>query len=522
MPIWNWKEPSKEDKINTIKSWYNDCAAHHAECKPPTHACPTRLVQIGPQKDNIRLVDVPNPRGDNPEYATLSYCWGTSRPFVTTKDNINGFRRSIPAECLPRTFHDAMDIVRELGLRYIWVDSLCIVQDDLVDWQREAARMKAVYAGSSITISASDAGDSTQGCFVDIESNHGHGHGVGLHQMGARFSKRKEVLIRVHQGDIRRRTKFSNLSARGWTLQEQLLSHRVVHCMQPEIHWNCHRRYITESQITFEADRYKSLSWKFFPYDATTEEMKRLWLEWMTDYSKRDLTVTRDRLGALSGMVQQFGDRTGFKHLLGCWHETLVDELLWVRYGDTVHPSRALSQVPSWSWLTRVGAIDMKFWTRSMGNGPCVVKDHIKILEAGITWTGEPMVSDILSSTMVIEGPVREMRLRLDPKAKNYNPPYMNIDSEKPDFAKNPIPWRCMGRFDLEDEREDDLFTCLLVRSVTPEVRDAPVFACQETFLLLVPVSSSLGTVYQRVGIAMIRADKTEFESAETRPLRLL
>jgi hypothetical protein len=146
----------------------------------------------------------------------------------------------------------------------------------------------------------------------------------------------------------------------------------------------------------------------------------------------------------------------------------------------------------------------------------------MKIVEAGITWTGEPMVSDILSSTMIIEGPVREMRLRLDPRTKRFNPSYMNIDDEKPDFSGNPIPWRYAGRFDLEDEREDDRFTCLLVRSVTPEARCRPVYASQETFLLLVPISTSEGTAYNRVGLAMIRGDKTEFASAETKTIRIL
>jgi hypothetical protein len=85
--------------------------------------------------------------------------------------------------------------------------------------------MKDVYAGSSVTVSASDAQDSTQGCFVDNNLDLWDGRAIGFHQMGARFSSKKEVLIRVHQGDIRRRTKYSNISTRGWTLQEQLLSH---------------------------------------------------------------------------------------------------------------------------------------------------------------------------------------------------------------------------------------------------------------------------------------------------------
>ncbi|RFN48074.1 heterokaryon incompatibility protein-domain-containing protein [Fusarium flagelliforme] len=519
-PIWDWREPSKEDKIKTIKSWYTNCVSQHAECKPSSHGYPRRLVQIGPEKENIRLVDTLIKPEERPEYATLSYCWGASRPFVSTKGNIGSFLQSIPRESLPQTFHDAIDIIWELGLRYIWIDSLCIVQDDLEDWRREAACMKDVYAGSSVTISASDAQDSTQGCFTDLDLNLWEGHGVAFEQVGARF-KDQNVLIRLHQGDIRRRTKFANLSTRGWTLQEQLLSHRVIHCMQPEIHWNCHHSYHSESQVTFEAERFRSFSWKFFPHDASIEDMKKLWLEWITDYSKRNLTVTRDRLAALAGMVQYFRDRTGFKHLLGCWHETLIDELLWIRFGETTNPSNTLTSMPSWSWLTRVGTLDLSFWSRSMGNEPCDIEDHINIVEADITWTGEPMVSDISSSTMIIEGPTREMRLRLDPRSKRFNPRYFNVNDEEPDFREGPMPWRCSGMFDVEDDRDDNLFTCLLVRSVTLKTRDFLMHRSQETCLILVPVDSE-GTAYRRVGIVMFRGAQPEFTSAETKIVQLL
>lgn len=518
--IWDFREPSKEERIKTIKSWYTNCVSQHVECKPSSQGYPRRLVQIGPRKNDIRLVDSFSLPEDRPEYATLSYCWGTSRPFVTTKGSISSFLENIPRESLPKTFHDTIDIIWELGLRYIWIDSLCIVQDDLEDWRKEATCMKDVYAGSSITISASDAQDSTQGCFVDLDLDLWKDLDVAFEQMGARY-KTKNVLIRVHQGDIRRRTKFANLSTRGWTLQEQLLSHRVIHCMQPEMHWNCHHSYHTESQVTFEGERFKSFSWKYFPENASIEDMKRLWLEWITDYSKRNLTVARDRLAALAGMVQYFHDRTGFKHLLGCWHETLLDELLWARFGDTVDPSNALASVPSWSWLTRVGTIYMTFWSRSMGYEPYDIKDHANIVEADITWTGEPMVSDISSSTMILEGPTREMRLRLDPRSKRFNPRYFNVDDEQPDFREGPMPWRCAGMFDTEDDRDDDLFTCLLVRSVTLETCDFPTLRCQETCLILVPVDSE-GTAYRRVGIAMFRGEQPEFASAKTERIKLL
>lgn len=496
--------------------------SHHPECAPSTSELPRRLVKFGSEKSELRLIDTTEETTKNISYATLSYSWGLSRPFTTTQSNISTFLESIPAESLPKTFHDAIETTWELGLRYIWIDSLCIIQDDLDDWRREASRMKDVYAGSSVTISASDAKDSTQGCFVDFGLDLWENDGKGVVPMTVTIHG-KPLEIRVHQGDIRRRTLDSNLSTRGWTLQEQILSHRVIHCMRPEIHWNCHRKYHTESQFTFDGARFRPFLSKFLPSHATAAEMQRLWIEWMTDYSNRDLTVTKDRLGALAGMVQHFGEITGFKHLLACWQETLIDDLLWIRCGAVANPTIPLPQVPSWSWLTRTGEVSFKFWFRAMGGCKYFLHEHVKIVESSVDCTGEPMISDISSTNLVVEGPVMQMRLRIDPRAQIFNPPYMDVGDEVQDFHNHPIPWRCAGQFDLEQDREDDLFTCLLVRSVTPD-HDAPLnrYHLQGTFLLLLPVPTPEGLCYRRVGIAMIRGNEPEFRSAEIKRIRLV
>ena len=163
----------------------------------------------------------------------------------------------------------------------------------------------------------------------------------------------------------------------------------------------------------------------------------------------------------------------------------------------------------------------MTFWSCSMGHEPCDIRDHAKIVEADITWTGEPMVSDISSSTMILEGPTRKMSLSLDSRSKRFNPRYFNVNDEQPDITEGRMPWRCAGMFDTEDDMDDDLFTCLLVRSVTLETRDFPEHRCQETCLILVPVDSE-GTTYRRVGIVMFRGEQPEFASAKTKRIKLL
>ncbi|RSL56746.1 hypothetical protein CEP54_008649 [Fusarium duplospermum] len=519
--LWGGNDSSMEEKCAIIKSWFTECVSHHAECTPPTHQYPRRLVEMGTDGTNLRLVDTTKHEiGEKVRYATLSYCWGPMRPLATTKDNVELFSNSIPVEFLPRTFHESVAIIQQLGIRYIWIDSLCIIQDDLDDWTREAARMKDVYAGSSITVSASDARDSTQGCFVD---NHiFDSRGTHIAQLSiVTPNDDLGLLVRVHEGDIRRRAETSVLSTRGWNLQEQLLSHRVVHCMLPEIHWKCHRNYNIESGLCFSGREVMRFWSNSMPAEATTSELHEIWCHWMEDYSQRNFTVTKDRINALAGIVQYYGQRTGHKHVLACWEETMMTELLWTRTGKLIDPSLALSGIPSWSWLSRTGEVYFDFWHRVTGTKYLDKVDHTNLVEASVTWTGEPMVSDLGATSLIVEGPIRQFRLRVDPKGRDYSQPYMNVGDEEPDFSKHPIPWRCAGQFDLEQEREDDMFTCLLVRSVTSSVKDA-VYSLQETFLLLLPDPSSQDEAYRRVGIAMFRGNQTEFGSAERKRIRLI
>lgn len=104
------------------------------------------------------------------QYTALSYCWGPGAVdqlslLRTTTETVAEFAKELPAEQLPATLADAIKITRALAIPYIWIDELCIVQDDDRDWQREAAAMDRVYSGSQLTIAASESPHSSMGCF---------------------------------------------------------------------------------------------------------------------------------------------------------------------------------------------------------------------------------------------------------------------------------------------------------------------------------------------------------------------
>jgi hypothetical protein len=160
---------SSETTFRTISGWFEKCHLTQLECPSP-YVKPAgellkglRFLQI--LESSIMLVENIQPD----RYNALSHCWGSGQPIIrTVKDNIAELRKNgIALGDLPRTFQDAVEICRRLGVKYVWIDSLCIIQNDSQDWHNQAPRMASVYKNSFITIAASKAHDPSEGCFSD-------------------------------------------------------------------------------------------------------------------------------------------------------------------------------------------------------------------------------------------------------------------------------------------------------------------------------------------------------------------
>jgi hypothetical protein len=146
-----------------VKSWIRTCDAKHG-CVVQDAVMPTRVLDLGRQgSQGIVLFEMHGQRG---RYITLSHCWGASHSFTTTRRNLEIRKREISLNDLPKTFRDAVTGTRQLGVQYLWIDSLFIIQDDRLDWEAEASRMADVYTNSYLTISASSSRDTNSGCFV--------------------------------------------------------------------------------------------------------------------------------------------------------------------------------------------------------------------------------------------------------------------------------------------------------------------------------------------------------------------
>jgi hypothetical protein len=157
-----------------------------------------------------------------PKYATLSHCWGSTKFLTLKSGNLQLFREKVPDEAIFRTFEDAIYITKELGIQYLWIDSLCILQDDSDDWRRESALMSGVYGGSTINIAASGAVDGGKGC---LNSN----ILTWMCQVEAGTTDEKRLFDCVPGHMYYQSLTCMPLPKRGWAFQERLLPSRTLH-----------------------------------------------------------------------------------------------------------------------------------------------------------------------------------------------------------------------------------------------------------------------------------------------------
>lgn len=171
--------PARFDRVpeqhQLLSCWLENCLRNHSKCRAAQHGfTPSRLLQLDcfPGSQDIRLVEFGSnarPRSAPVSYAALSHCWGMPGrlPIKTLKENLSKHLERIRFGDLSRTFQDAVQVARGLQLSYLWIDSLCIVQDDTEDWIREAEQMANVYRESVCTISALSADGGDSGCRVN-------------------------------------------------------------------------------------------------------------------------------------------------------------------------------------------------------------------------------------------------------------------------------------------------------------------------------------------------------------------
>lgn len=364
----------------SIQGWIEECLGpSHEYCIAPTEAeLPTRVIDVGTGNNpTIRLVE---PRGKVARYICLSHCWGREQIITTTRSTLKARAAGIRMEDLSRTFQDAVVLTRRLGVQYIWIDSLCIVQDDLEDWKVESAKMCDVYSRAYLTISATHSRDGRGGLFretPDVEvSGVAPGAGGGAYRVffRERIDHQLECTstgfwIEEHRGHMT--IEHYPILTRAWVLQERLLSTRVLHFGRYEVFFEC------RSEVNCECTGigYYGSSTdipitipKLVHADALDSEMDgvdwaeyahyyiaRLWRTMVSSYVTLDITKHGDRLPAIGGLAKHMAARRKSAYRAGLWEDTLMDDLLWYCNGAsrTKRPRPpAPRTAPTWSWAS--------------------------------------------------------------------------------------------------------------------------------------------------------------------------
>lgn len=305
-----------------------------------------------------------------PRYATLSYCWG-SEPFTTlTQDNLDLFLDQLPLDELPQTFNDAIDTTRRLGIEFLWIDALCIIQKEVdnSDWAKEAAYMSAVYGGTVVTLAASTA-TGVQDGFLH-RSKHYNG-GFTARVTTNAYSRMQNFHSR---GAYTESATDTHLATRAWAFQERLLSPRTIYFGDTGLFWECRTQISSE----FLPDGFPGL---LGGHLVTPEDKPWNWRDIVHYYSRAELTYSLDRLPALSGIVSRQQEATGDRYLAGMWRGSLVTQLPWQLVGKKSRRPRW--RAPTWSWTSIDGpARYWGYWDHSFMR--LEFKDCIRVLEA---WT---------------------------------------------------------------------------------------------------------------------------------------
>ena len=387
-------DPLSSDGIDMIKGWRRECDSSHPNCNQigARPQLPTHIIDVG-SSDDSRGPYLLISNGTQGEYIALSHVWGGHISLRTLSSNIDAHCSSIPLGSLPKTFLDAIKVTHVLGYRYLWIDSLCIVQDSKRDWEIECTKMAHIYSKSSIVLAAVDTPNSTIGFLrprvVAPYAELPHSESSSLRIMP----------MRDHCADDLRDTLLDH---RSWCYQEQVLGPRILAFGKEMTTWDCRGASFVEAASVPRPEKLKLTVDGAFGNDI----VRTSWIRIVILFSQRAITKADDRLPALSGIARQFAEKTGYHYCAGLWQESLMDELGWAVEKNEYRP---LGQdgppkgTPSWSWASHVSGTAFPDRIRLT---------EVKILEVKVKLAGLDPFGQVDRGSLILRGKTRMAYVR--------------------------------------------------------------------------------------------------------------
>ncbi|KAA8577101.1 hypothetical protein MFRU_023g00170 [Monilinia fructicola] len=368
---------SSASNLSLAKGWLKDCTESHPGCrvKLGNGILPTRLLEVpSSYEECLKLCETH--RNEINGYVCLIYCWGEDGLHITSSTNNSSRFNHIDSDELPLTILDAITITRQLGFNYIWIDSLCIIQDSAKDKNIELAKMTEIYKNSQLTIIAASAKDVTQGFLgsrpvAEI-----------LIRVPLDISNLKSGTVHLREYNFEARVEPDPTDTPAWCLQESVLSPRCLVYSYPHLYWSCYEVHYKERDSRLGRTPFKKII--RFPTTSKEDDNHRntsvsntyaFWTTVMQQYSNRFITLESDRFRALSALAQEFRTVTGNTYAAGHWIESLTSTLLWHPLKQQVTPKTLT--VPTWSWLSYSNPvqIDQLEWHMSSMEGISVQCD---------------------------------------------------------------------------------------------------------------------------------------------------
>ncbi|KAF1954676.1 HET-domain-containing protein [Byssothecium circinans] len=431
-PLLAYTPPETLDAVNfrpLTHHWLSSCLSTHSTCRPlkPTRSqffTPTRLVRIGtPTHDYIQVVTYPHSESTpaSTPYVTLSHCWGSIPTFTLTSTSYPDLKSGIRISLLSKTFQDAIAVTRALGYAFIWIDSLCIIQDSKDDWNHEAPQMQSVYRGAVLNIAATASANGDGGLFRSRQVP-----SIERTLVRSTWEDGSSQVYRIYHVDFWRHAfEGQPLMNRGWVVQELFLAPRVLHFNEHQMFWECYGAAACEAypeRIPGEVpagsisrnDTLDILALAHGDSSSGTKELAlRLWSQVVKQYTTCQLSHPRDRLVAVAGIARAIQEAIRDEYCAGLWVQSFPTQLLWLSASDELQPQPY--RAPSWSWASVDTGV-------TSGDYETTPSEEIKILakiisHEVVTATHDPF-SEVTSGIIRLSGYLFTVVLRPSQKSR--------------------------------------------------------------------------------------------------------
>lgn len=570
-------DPASEQTFSKIRSWLDACSKDHKNCPKSrgNASLPTRVLDVGNFDSNkIYLRESVTITDQSAQYVALSHCWGVERTLekltkrtqslsldhAHSADTLDGYWKvrqesqttieTLPArlngveiDALPQTAQDAILVTRKLGLSYLWIDSLCIIQDDKKDWLQESAKMASVYLNAHLVIGASNSLADYDGFLHKraepnmVKFNNQLPNGTNTYLGLQPLPPRPKRWKLVGSSEISGVDPLGQepLAHRAWCLQERYLARRMVLYGTEQVFWECAELLAAEdgNYVTRDDDYLEELKATasikptiFEPRSDGDHKINyRNWYEMVEKYMSCAITKGSDRLPALAGLATAVASSSGDEYLAGIWRTGLIEGLLWSKKEASKNALRRPDnfRAPSWSWASVDGKVRFSVYNFIER---CAWKRGIADYEALATYVKHKIIPEgsntyggVQSAYLQLTAPllnVSSMELSKPNPMSYVMVPFTSPSCDRVFGLR--IGSRSIyieGGFDVEEHDATNLSVILLARLPDGNIGFDPFLDIR--FGLILEPTSKEG-VYRRVGIidGPILMDESTGDSAET------